>query len=571
MNSTDGRKLSWSKAVSKAERFLGKRPFLGSFILALLLCSSILVFIKPFFEWDDDYYVRFLLKGVVLSSVPSELNYLENPLLCLFLKNLYGFFPGVEWYGSFFVFSQFLSVWALLAAFNLGTNRCLKSVLFIVGCALLEVSFITELQWTTVATSAAIGAFLLFAAILKKGKTRHFNRALGLVFVLCVISILVRPDSFLLIAVAGLPGFIYWAKKIGRSFYRRDIILFSILTAVVSLGLVAFDDYCYFQDDAWRNSLDIFKQHNELFDFRDPVYTPQTRPFFDSIGWSANDLALFKYDYFMDPGTYSLEKLRLLNDHFPQFGFDKSDQDTFAKMFADIRFQTALLFIGSTLFLLQAEAFHFILLDILWTAVLLCFCHWYLKLPSRIFLPCLFLLGNLSVFLVPKGQKNLKDPLDRAFDKLKFIPMILVFFFACRALSIAGLVHLRQDRLEQDFRASVKALDPQDDQIFVTWGGSFPYAKNGAFDGDGFLKHFHAVSLDWFQRSPTTQDMMIQYGLRNVFKDLVDNPKAFLICDPEELNLYRSYMNEKFGEKVLFQPYFNSAQFTVYRVLSVKK
>lgn len=557
-------KGSWTKAFLKAERFLGKKPFIAAFILAFALCSLILIFIKPFFEWDDDYYVRFLLKGIVLSFTPSEFNYLINPILGFVLKNLYGFFPTIEWYGSFSILAQFLSLWAILASFNLGTNRCFKSLLFVLGFAVLEVKFLTELQWTTVATSAAIGAFLLLTATMKRKNSRFLKPALVFAFILIVISVLVRPDSLWLICVAGIPGFIYLFRNRGQLPHRREIILFFVFTVIVSVALAAIYNYCYFQDDAWWNSLNLFKQHNELFDFRNPFYNKNTEPLFSSLGWTANDLKLFKYDYFLDPNTYSLEKLQILNNYFPKFDFNKSAQDTFAIMFANLYFQMAVIFIACALFFLREGALYFILFDIVWTAVLLCFCHWYLKIPPRIFLPCLFLLGNLAIFLASPRTK-------RPFNQWKIVPLLIVFVFACKALGMANSAHLYQNSLEQDLKASVKSLNPQDDEVFVTWGDAFPYAKNGAFDDDTFLDHFHAISLDWFQRSPITQDMMFHYGLKNVFKDLVDNPKAFLICSSDELYFYNLYMNEKFGIDTRFQPYFTSAQFTVYRVWSVQK
>lgn len=117
----------------------------------------------------------------------------------------------------------------------------------------------------------------------------------------------------------------------------------------------------------------------------------------------------------------------------------------------------------------------------------------------------------------------------------------------------------------------MQSLKPQDDQVFVTWGYAFPYVKIGAFDNDEFLRNFHAIALDWFQRTPVTSAMMSRYGLKNIFKDLVDNPKAFLICTPYQWNLYRIYMKEKFNENVRAKFHFHSDQFTVLSINSAKQ
>jgi hypothetical protein len=77
------------------------------------------------------------------------------------------------------------------------------------------------------------------------------------------------------------------------------------------------------------------------------------------------------------------------------------------------------------------------------------------------------------------------------------------------------------------------------------------------------------IALDWFQRSPIISTMMDRYGLKNLFKDMVDNPKVFLIAHKDELNFYQIYMKEKYKKDINFKVYFNSGQFTVLSVHSL--
>ena len=60
--------------------------------------------------------------------------------------------------------------------------------------------------------------------------------------------------------------------------------------------------------------------------------------------------------------------------------------------------------------------------------------------------------------------------------------------------------------------------------------------------------------------------MMAHYGLKDLLKDMVNNPKVFLIAHKDELNLYRTYMMEKYKKDITFKVYFNSGQFTVLSV-----
>jgi hypothetical protein len=559
----------WNPTISKIELFFGEKPFFSAFLVAGFLFTPILVLFRLYFQWADDYYAVLLLKGIGLSWTPSELNYQENTLLCLALKNLYLQFPQVEWYSCLFVLTHFLTAWAILAAFNLGTNRFFKSLLFILGSVVLEAHFLIQLQWTVVAAAAAVGAFLLLAAIWKEQPTKFLRPALSLVFVLMMISILIRPLSLLLIVVASFPASVYLGWKAEVTSTRRKILAFLAITTALSLGAVAFDRHAYFQDKAWGDSLGIIQECRQSI-FRNVVFNQTTKPFFDSIGWTMNDRNLFCYNYFMDPDTYSVEKLQKLNDYFPRFTLDKNSQDTFAAMFSNPGFLAAFVFFLAALPFLAGENFWFILADEVWTGLVLCFCRLYLWMPERIYIPCLFLLNSLVIFFAlskTKGSFENSRKLSRAF-KWGIAFQVVYLLFTVRLLQIHYFADRSWNYEETKLKTAVQTLNPQDDQVFVTWGSAFPYNKISAFDNDEFLRHFHIISLDWFQRSPMTSAMMNHYGLKNIFKDLVDNPKVFLICTPNEWLLYRIYMKEKYNKDVNGKIDYQSDQFTVLSVHS---
>jgi hypothetical protein len=563
------KKLSW-KTVSKIEPFLGEKPFLGSFWGAFLLFASILLLFRPYFQWNDDYYAVLILKGIGLNWAPSELNILENPLLGLALKNLFLQFPTIEWFSCFFVLAHFLSTWALLAAFNLGAHRFFKTFLFILGSVVLEVRFVVNMQYTAVAATTAIGAFLLLAALWKKDESKYLQPAFCLICALVLISVLIRPYSLGLIVLAAIPAGIYLAWKAKMTSCRWRLLGLIAVTALLSFAVIAFRHYDYSQHPEWKDYDAITDQYVQLSQFRNPVYDENTKPVFDSIGWSANDLKLFRYNYFMDTDTYSVEKLQKLNSFFPHFGFNKSTQDTFGTMFANPGFLAGFLFFLAMLPFIPLENFWFIAADAAWTILIFCFCQWYLKMPERIFLPCLYWLNCLTLlFAVPKKQGSPENP-TKPSRALKWGTafQILCFLFTAYLLLLHYVKVHYWTTQEVKLKSSLAYLNPQDDQVFVTWGDAFPYTKIGAFDNDEFLRHFHTIAIDWFQRSPITIAMMDHYGLKNLLKDMVNNPKVFLICHPDELNLYQVYMKEKYNRNVIFYNVFNSDQFMVFAVRS---
>ncbi len=560
----------WKKSILKIDSFLERKPFEGSFLVALFLVVPILVFFKFYFQLCDDIYALFLLKGTVLTTAPIEFNFEENSLLCLALKSLYLSFPNIQWYGGLFVIMLFLSVWGMLFALHLGADRFLKTCLFIVGSAVTVERFFIPLQWTSVAAAAGIGGLMLLAALWRREDSKFLPSGLCLSFVLIMASALIRFDALLLIALLSVPVAVFFLLKLKLTPARRTILVFLAMTTLLSVAALEFDRYSYSQDPAWEGSVSFFKQVRWLNSFQNLAYTEGTKPFFDSIGWTENDLNLFKNNYFMDPGTYSAEKIRRVNDHFSEWTFDKNPQGTFGMMFSNPFTVVELVFFFIALLFIPAGSFGFAFLYLAWVFLVLLFFRLFLWIPERIYMPCLFALTNVAVFLsASKFGAESKDPPtpSRSF-KWGVVLSALFFIFSLVIYYYDQYDNRYWTDKEAKLKSTVADLNPQDDQLFVVWGSSFPYIEIGAFDDDEWLKKFHVVSVDWFQRTPATRAMMDRFGVKDLFKDLVNNPKAFLICTPGQWYLYQVYMKEKYNEDVKFKFYFRSDQFaalSIYR------
>jgi hypothetical protein len=105
----------------------------------------------------------------------------------------------------------------------------------------------------------------------------------------------------------------------------------------------------------------------------------------------------------------------------------------------------------------------------------------------------------------------------------------------------------------------------------VIWDSAFPYELIGAFDNFEFFRKMNLVTLAWFQRTPTTKAMLERFGVKNLFVDLVDNPKLHLICTEWEANAYKVFMIQKFNRQIELVPDYSSTFFTDYLVRSGKK
>ncbi len=557
--------------IKKVRSFFADRPFLTAFLSALLMFLPIALLFKIYYQFPDDNLIALLFNGVVLNSSPSEFNMLENASISVVLKTLYIHWSGIQWYALFFVVTLLLSLGALLSAFQLGSFSFFKTALFILGSAVIAVHLFTELEWTQVSSLAAIGGFILLAALWQREDTKHLMPGLGLAFLLLVLSALIRFPTLPLISLCMAPAAIYLFPKAKNKSIRTAILSALLLIGLMSGASLGFQQSYYSKNPLWSASLRFLDLQRGLLDYRNPVYNQTTKPVFDSIGWTANDLALFESAYIMDPDTFSHEKISKLNDYFSQFGFNKNSSDSLQAMFSSPYTIVSLFFLLALFFFLPQEVSGFMTASAGWTMIILIFCLWALKIPGRIYLPCLYLQNCLALlFVVPKISTSSGNSL-KTSTAFKGGAAVLVLFlvYSIFAMNLPYSKNHFWVLREMELKDILVKLNPQDDQLFVTWGTVFPYQEIGAFDDHRFLQHFHVLSLSWFSRTPTSQAMMDRFGLKDFSRDIVDNPHVRLICAPEQFALYQTHMMEKYNLKVVPQVLFTSNQFPVIVVKSV--
>src|ERR1700684_1804937 len=83
--------------IKQVQLFLSAKPFLTSFLLALLMVLPILAIFKIYFQFPDDNLIQLLFNGIGFNSAPSELNLQEGAFFSMVIKYLYLHWPGIQW------------------------------------------------------------------------------------------------------------------------------------------------------------------------------------------------------------------------------------------------------------------------------------------------------------------------------------------------------------------------------------------------------------------------------------------------------------------------------------------
>ncbi len=551
--------------------FFVDKPFISSFLLATGFILLTYLFFSPHFQYNDDVQVLLLLKGVGLDQAPSALNARENILLCSLLKDLYLFFPEVQWYSCLLVSAQFLSLWAILAAFQWGAYRGFRSLLFLFGFAGVGVYFFTNLQWTMTASLAAIGATLLLISLWKEKDLKPPAIAFILIFLLVMLSVQIRYPSLFLIAVLSLPvaGALVWKREITAT--RRTLFGFLALTLLIAVSSIGFNHFYYQRIPGWAPYIDFFDQHFELHETRDPVYDQESKPLFDSIGWTSNDLELFQDWYFMDEDIYSVDHLRKLSGNFPKFDFNKSTNYFLSKKIAFPTTQIVIYFFLAFLWLVPRGSLRLLGGTAFWVLFVLLFLMGYEKLPERVYLPALFFLSTLPVFfIVPKWESRSQGtPKSPALVPITVLLLGFLTLFTGYFFQQEYSRNRRWVQCESLMKNYMADFHPQDHQLYALWGSHFPYEFFNLFEDFEAYRHFNIIPLTWFQRSPTVKAMLGRFRVKDLFRDMVDNPNLFLVCTPDETDTYGIHMREKYQLETRLEAVYSCPFFTAYQVHSV--
>jgi hypothetical protein len=566
------RLMAWG---SEEVRFFSISPFIGSWLTVLVLMGLQLCLFTPNFFSNDDVFGILISKGVGLALQPDEHLFFQNVLLGLALQKLYTIFPAVNWYAGCEVLALFLSLWTLLAGLFLRVPNRFTLLLFLLYFLFIGLYYGTQLDYTMLSCLACQGGLFLLMAAKESPNIRRWGSAVWLGGLCFLMSFLFRFEAFIFSLLLAAPFLLSGFLKGGMR--RREWVTIAAVAGIAALGIL-FDYFYYQKDPGWKAYVQINPILNSCLEYQHWDYNPQTQPLFNSLGWSGNDFKLFFRDYYLDPDLYSSGKLQKISAFFGSFKV--LPWASFPRLFSTSTNQALYALQNIVLCFLAFLPFcppprlRLVLGNALWVLLVLAFLASYAKATERLYLPAFSFLAALALTqarlpgktgpLPGKGKAPLRMKLGFLLLGLMLaltVPLLARFF--------AVSAHFRER--ERLLSGTVEALHPRPDQLYVVWNSGFPYEKIHAFDSFEMFRDFHLAALGDFQRTPLTQGMLEHFGIKNLFRDMVDNPNLFMICSPEEGKLCRQYLKEKFGIKSRVEVIFFSPFFNVMRVQSLTR
>ena len=163
-----------------------KENFIWAFLFSVLCCTVISLFFDYYYDINDDVLMKDIVAGVY-SGTPSGYNVQMLYPLSFLLSLLYRITGAISWYGLFFQFCHFGSIYLITKrALSFVSKRWQKAGLLLaesLGIAVLLLQELVFVQYTvTVSVLAAAAAFLFYTSETDGGvkefiKTNQIGRA----------------------------------------------------------------------------------------------------------------------------------------------------------------------------------------------------------------------------------------------------------------------------------------------------------------------------------------------------------------------------------------------------------
>ncbi len=507
----------------------------------------------PAYETNDDVGMMGIASGLLFHE-PSEALVYTHVLIGSMLKHLYMGSHAVNWYSLYLYTIHFLCFSVLVCIFFQRMDSGLT--LFI------------RLQFTTTAFVALVSGVLLILHLSRREKNRPYP-ALLLGVLLMVLGTMVREEVLYLVLLLSGPLLLL------QFFKHRSVrmLIFTGMALVLSLAAVGYDRIYYAQDEEWRDFLEYNRSRESIHGRPVPDQNHAMDRILEEIGWSQNDARMFYSWFFPDPQIYSEKNLTRFLSHTSKR--IRNTSQTWDYLFS--RLQGSHLYLYFTLLnliiclLLMPQKKRAFLIQtgvlVLPAAGICCFLSATLRLPERVFLPILFFINIVILFMASDEEKNRYS--GASSSHARYAPYAKGILFTAVFLLIiqVGLAHwrnlsatnhmnvLRHQAFEELINDLLTKFGSHGTKqpVFVAVGAAFPYEWAPPFSDFSRFRRVHLLPFGWNTHSPMYKAMLKRHGIDNVYRALYERPEMRLICPVDFPGHLRLFLKEHYGKETQFE------------------
>lgn len=298
-----------------------------SFVIAATILALCLVIFPPYYGSIDEIHMTMIVAGVGICPRPDCHILFPNILLGKLLSWLYSEQSRFPWYGTFLCLANVCSFTLVLSVFSWERASLLRKILLGLFTFVSLLALWTCLTFTSAAIFLAAASSLVAMSafeckyLTKSGRLIVLAVSLGAMLVAAII----RVDSArLILALLAVVLCCRFARALTAKTLVAALAFWALLLSGVQL--LDYVDLSYYRTEPeWSGVARFNDVINKICDFRRLAYRPDTKKYFESVGWNENDLNLMSSnEYAIDPKLFSCEKAEQLLSFFPILRSDLS-------------------------------------------------------------------------------------------------------------------------------------------------------------------------------------------------------------------------------------------------------
>ena len=515
-----------------------------------LILGAMAAVMRPSFETNDD--IVFAELGSGLRGVKDAHLVFQNYGLGMIYRFLYGMTGRLPWYTIvqyMILFVAFTVVtYVLISRLGEISGLCLFVIL---ACGFGYEGYI-HLQFTKTAGIAAAAAVFLLLYLLEQEKYSWWGIAGGIL--LAVIAYMYREDQFWascgLMAGAGLL-FLFDLRKYRNKKLRRlgiCVLTFGVLLLSV-FGVDRWDSSKY-RSAEWKEYQEFNQLRSELLDYGFPDYD-SNQEIYEELGISREAYELYKSWNFNDIEKFDTEVMKKLVDLKQKRSLTIRTVTAFIRRFPSDLLRMPMFYffvVFALLWILCGKKDIYSVISVLTDCLLLMAVYFYLYyqgryMVNRVDVGLWFSVCLVMLWIFSSGEvryMNIKTSV-----LLCMICVALGQFMMHKDWRIAT-ASIPEARVSQ--RAVLETIGTDKEHVYLAKSGMLSeIVCYGPFDRmpENLLDNVYWFG-GWECRTPGYTRAMEAHGIKNPYRDVVNNENIYLVDDNIDLTL--KYIRQYYAE-----------------------
>ncbi|WP_417383348.1 hypothetical protein [Gimesia sp.] len=391
---------------------------------------------------------------------------------------------------------------------------------------------------------------------------------------LLIAASLIRYPSFQLLIFASLPVLLFTLYHLFKSIHFKKYLLPGVVAVIGVLGCKIYDTQYYQQDQDWREFMEFHAAAADVSNYVLVPFEKETKPAFDSAGWTFIDYLMIRNFIYLDPVTYSSENLHKFSSQKKELNLRKyppvmqARAIAFKDAFTDP--VTVICFVAACFFaylnkkgVWQRSVIKWLLM---WSMLIMIGLIIYKKLPDRVYIPLSVLPFYFSLLLnLPELVSNMKK---WNYNKALVVRSGVLLLFLAATFSVWKQVGRADRRLIHNagFKSDlIKLKHMHPEKVFLACC-TFPVGLFLPLENQSEYRGFKCLYLTGRQGSPLFQQNMKAYGIHSPYTELYETDRLLLISHPKMIPLLKLYFKQHYDVKLDFEKINAGIYFHVYQM-----